>query len=124
LVIGGSQITKATQFGLTKRPRLLSHHLPTGSHYSHHLTQPQGAKGIAMFMFEVGKEYKTQNGATVKALGRTTLFGYECLLCSDDICRYDRSTSNLDAGRATGTAHDYSDGHNFVRDDAATGSDT
>lgn len=72
------------------------------------------------FMFEVGKTYKTQEGEDVTVLGRTGLDdelrkGYECLECSDGIYRYDRSTSSVDAGRATGTAHDYSDPKNFAR---------
>ena len=70
-----------------------------------------------MFMFEVGKEYKTQEGATVKVIGRTDLKGHECLICSDAIHRYDRANDSTDAGRATGSAHDYSDGKNFVRAD-------
>lgn len=69
------------------------------------------------FMFEVGKEYETQEGAKVMVLSRTDLVGYECLECSDGRYRYDRSTNSLDAGRCTGTDHDYSYPHNFKRAD-------
>ena len=69
------------------------------------------------FMFEVGKTYETQAGNMVTVLGRTDLIGYECLECSDNIYRYDRSKDNSDAGRVTGTAHDYSCLDNFKRDD-------
>ena len=69
------------------------------------------------FMFEVGKEYETQAGEKVTVLGRTDMRGYECLECSDGCYRYDRSTHSVDAGRCTGTDHDYSDGRNFLRDD-------
>ena len=69
------------------------------------------------FMFEIGKEYMTQDGQKVTVLGRTDIKGYECLECSDDRYRYDRSNHSSDAGRCTGTAHDYSDGRNFVRAD-------
>lgn len=67
------------------------------------------------FKFEVGKEYETQEGSMVKVLGRTDLKGYECLMCSDGVHRYDRSDSNLDAGRVTGTNFDYSYPLNFKR---------
>ena len=68
------------------------------------------------FKFEVGKTYITQEGNAVKVLGRTALPGYECLKCSDEVFRYDRSDSSMDAGRVTGTNHDYSDPRNFKRD--------
>ena len=68
-----------------------------------------------MFKFEIGKEYETQGGELVKVLGRTTLVGYECVYCIDGIHRYDRSTSDSDAGRVTGTDHDYSEPKNFRR---------
>lgn len=67
------------------------------------------------FMFEVGGIYETQEGDMVTVLGRTQLLGYECLECSDGIYRYDRNSHPADAGRATGTAHDYSDPKNFKR---------
>lgn len=74
------------------------------------------------FKFEIGKEYKTQAGETVTVLGRTDLRGYECLICSDGRYRYDRSTpDDSDAGRCTGTAHDYSCPHNFERASSVTG---
>jgi len=69
------------------------------------------------FMFEVGEQYETQSGEMVKVLGRTDMRGYECLICSDGKHRYDRSDHSTDAGRVTGTAHDYSYDHNFKRDD-------
>ena len=71
-----------------------------------------------MFMFEIGKSYELQNGEWITVIGRTDLEGYECLECSDGCYRYDRSTHAIDAGRCTGTAHDYSDPHNIKRDDA------
>lgn len=69
-----------------------------------------------MFKYEVGKVYETQGGVLVKTIGRTTLVGYECLVCSDGRHRYDRSTHSQDAGRVTGTDHDYSCEHNFKRE--------
>lgn len=68
------------------------------------------------FRFEIGKTYETQAGEMVTVLGRTDSEGYECLECSDKRYRYDRSTSNSDAGRVTGTPHDYSYPHNFKRE--------
>lgn len=67
------------------------------------------------FTFMIGATYQTQLGNWVEVLGRTTLKGYECLECSDGRYRYDRSTKNSDAGRCTGTDHDYSYPHNFKR---------
>lgn len=72
-------------------------------------------KGVVPFKFEVGGAYETQEGVEVVVLSRTRLVGYECLMCSDGVCRYDRSTHNSDAGRVTGTNHDYSDPRNFIR---------
>jgi len=69
-----------------------------------------------VFKFEIGKEYETLDGTLVTVIGRTDTVGYECLVCSDDIHRYDRSTHSKDAGRVTGTAHDYSCKDNFKRD--------
>lgn len=72
------------------------------------------------FMFEVGKEYETQAGEAVTVIGRCDRYlGYETLVCSDGRHRYDRSTGSSDAGRCTGTEHDYSDPHNFKRADKA-----
>jgi hypothetical protein len=70
-----------------------------------------------MYKYEVGKVYRTQRGKLVRILGRCTKYkGYETLICSDRKHRYDRSTSdNIDAGRVTGTNHDYSYQHNFKR---------
>lgn len=67
------------------------------------------------FTFQVGETYETQAGDMVKVLGRTDIVGYECLECSDGRYRYDRSTYSNDAGRVTGTNHDYSHKHNFKR---------
>lgn len=67
------------------------------------------------FKFEIGQTYKTQRAKLVKVLGRTTLKGYECLVCSDGKHRYDQSTTSSDAGRVTGTDHDYSCKDNFNR---------
>lgn len=74
--------------------------------------------GIALkFMFEVGRQYETQAGELITVLQRTSLRGYECLVCSDGKHRYDRSNSSSDAGRVTGSAHDYSNPDNFKRAD-------
>lgn len=73
------------------------------------------------FMFEAGKEYETQEGKRVFVSGRTKLVGYECLVCSDGIYRYDRSTHSVDAGRVTGTDCDYSCPQNFKRSDKRSG---
>lgn len=67
------------------------------------------------FVFEVGQTYYTQAGEQVTVVGRTELLGYECLECNDGRYRYDRSTSPHDAGRVTGSAHDYTYPHNFER---------
>ena len=71
-------------------------------------------KERADFKFNIGLYYKTLKGGTVKVVGRTALRGYECLICSDGMHRYDRSTHRGDAGRVTGTAHDYSCQDNFI----------
>ena len=71
------------------------------------------------FQFEIGQRYQTQSGEIVKVLGRTNTVGYECLICSDKKHRYDRSTESDDAGRVTGTAHDYSCPDNFRRNSGA-----
>lgn len=68
------------------------------------------------FKFKVGETYETQCGDKVQVLSRTQNdVGYECLVCDDGVHRYDRSTSSTDAGRVTGTAHDYSHPNNFKR---------
>jgi len=68
------------------------------------------------FRFGVGQTYETQAGNRVTVIDRYTKFkGYECLVCSDGKHRYDRSNDSNDAGRVTGTAHDYSDPANFKR---------
>lgn len=70
---------------------------------------------MARFMFKIRHTYETLAGAKVKVLSRTRAKGYECVYCSDGKHRYDRSTSNSDAGRVTGTDHDYSCPDNFKR---------
>lgn len=73
---------------------------------------------MSAFRFLVGATYETQAGERVTVLDRhITHKGYECLVCSDGKHRYDRSTTDTDAGRVTGTAHDYSCPDNFKRDD-------
>lgn len=67
------------------------------------------------FKFTIGHTYFTQEGWPIKVLGRTRSVGYECLRCSDGKYRYDRSTYSGDAGRITGSPHDYSDPNNFRR---------
>lgn len=69
------------------------------------------------FKFQIGRQYETQAGELVTVLARANIFypGYECLVCSDGRYRYDRSTSDSDAGRCTGTSHDYSYSHNFKK---------
>lgn len=67
--------------------------------------------GESGFMFQVGEEYETQAGELVRVIGRTT----ECLQCSDGMYRYDRKGNPGDAGRVTGTEHDYSFRGNFKR---------
>jgi len=68
-------------------------------------------------MFEIGKTYKTIDGNTIVVLDRTEMVGYECLVCSDGSYRYDRSTNSADAGRVTGTNHDYTYPKNIYRAD-------
>lgn len=67
-------------------------------------------------MFEIGKKYKTQLGHKIRVLNRCGPIGYEYLECSDGRCRYDRSTDNTDAGRVTGTSHDFSCPYNFKQE--------
>ena len=67
------------------------------------------------FVFQVGQQYETQAGKLVTVLGRITLAGAQCLICSDEKYRYDRLGDPSDAGRVTGTPHDYSWPGNFKR---------
>ncbi|MBK9496948.1 MAG: hypothetical protein IPO08_21055 [Xanthomonadales bacterium] len=69
----------------------------------------------ACYAFRVGETYETQAGNLITVIGREGSRGYECLQCSDGIYRYDRSIGGTDAGRVTGTAHDYSCADNFKR---------
>lgn len=66
-----------------------------------------------IFLFEIGKTYETQAGKLVTVINRRGSRGYECLKCSDNSYRYDRSDQSSDAGRVTGTNHDYSCPDNF-----------
>lgn len=67
------------------------------------------------FRFVIGETYKTQAGEMITVLGRTETKGYECLECSDGKYRYDRSNHDSDAGRVTGTNHNYNCPDNFER---------
>lgn len=68
------------------------------------------------FKFQVGKTYLTQRGEAVRVVLRhAELRGYESVMGEDGKHRYDRSDGHGDAGRCTGTVHDYSDPDNFVR---------
>jgi len=69
-----------------------------------------------LHVFEVGKIYRTQAGDYVEVIERSGppgLAGYETLKCSDGVFRYDRYRNRTDAGRVTGTPHDYSYPGNF-----------
>jgi len=77
------------------------------------MTREPATTNCSSFRFKVGEQYETQCGDVVTVLGRTDLPGYECLVCSDGKHRYDRSSHASDAGRVTGTAHDYSCPDNF-----------
>lgn len=67
------------------------------------------------FKYNVGETYELQDGTFIVVLGRTDLKGHECLICSDGVHRYDRSVTSSDAGRVTGTDHDYSYPKNIKR---------
>jgi hypothetical protein len=69
------------------------------------------------FRFKIGRSYETQRGTFVHIFRRAGYPGYECLECSDGKYRYDRSSHNSDAGRVTGTDHDYSCPDNFKRNE-------
>ena len=66
-------------------------------------------------MFRLQHNYRTQTGQVVRVLSRVGSRGYEHLKCSDGRYRYDRSTHSIDAGRCTGTKHDYPYPHNLKR---------
>lgn len=70
-----------------------------------------------IFKYTVGETYETQEGKMVTVIGRHVSYrGYETLICNDGCARYDRCfPNNRDAGRVTGTDHDYSDPRNFKR---------
>lgn len=70
------------------------------------------------YSFDICGTYECQNGLMVRVIGREGLHmkGYETLICDDGRARYDRSTDgDCDAGRVTGTNHDYSHEFNFKR---------
>ena len=68
------------------------------------------------YQFQIGKIYLTQRGEPVRVVLRhAELRGYETVMGDDGIHRYDRSDHNSDAGRCTGSVHDYSDPENFAR---------
>lgn len=117
---------------MSTTPKLvcLNPHCPAAgvTHYIHEhpkcepLPAPKQTLMKTQFKFKVGASYLTQRGELVKVLGRVNTRqpwgkGYECLRCSDRKHRYDRSTSSEDAGRVTGTPHDYSCLDNFKRKD-------
>lgn len=79
------------------------------------LTDAGKALLLSGFRFKIGDTYETQAGDLVTVVGRSGSVGYECVLCNDDLYRYDRSTTSHDAGRVTGTNHDYSYPDNFRR---------
>lgn len=81
----------------------------------HEAGSGSGGSHCSAFTFRIGQTYETRSGDMVKVIGRTRSKGYECLICSDGKYRYDRSTSKSDAGRVTGTPHDYSCPDNFKR---------
>lgn len=68
-------------------------------------------------LFEVGETYETQAGEKVKVLGLQGPKGFETMVCSDGVLRYNRSTgTGGDHGRVTGTEA-YFDSRNFKRKD-------
>jgi len=69
------------------------------------------------FSFLVGKTYVTQGGEIIQIVARSMeTKGYETVIDQNGVHRYDRSDSKSDAGRVTGTAHDYSDLRNIKRE--------
>lgn len=75
----------------------------------------QKTNEAAGFQIQVGHTYELQDGTTVLILGRTGYKGYETVYDEHGYHRYDRSTHSTDAGRCTGTAHDYSYPGNLKR---------
>lgn len=70
----------------------------------------------APWRFTLGETYELQNGQHVKIVARhIQLAGYETIEDEAGIHRYDRSTHDSDAGRVTGTPHDYSCPENIKR---------
>ncbi len=64
---------------------------------------------------EIGKTYRTAEGKrVVVVILHDGLPGYETAEDECGICRYNRTTSNSDLGRMTGTDHDFSDPRNVV----------
>lgn len=78
---------------------------------------PLGSPSGSPFLFTVGETYELQNGDRVKIVERHAKYrGYETVVDENGCHRYDRSTSNSDAGRVTGTPHDYSHPENIKRE--------
>jgi hypothetical protein len=76
----------------------------------------EAAKIATQYRFQVGNTYTTLEGKEVKVVARVDeLKGYECVLGDDGAHRYDRSTSDSDAGRCTGTDHNFTHPQNFRR---------
>jgi hypothetical protein len=71
-----------------------------------------------MSSFKINSLYACLNGSVVEVLNFTTSVGYETLVCSDGKHRYNRSTHSEDAGRVTGSPHDYSCEFNFLKENA------
>jgi hypothetical protein len=67
------------------------------------------------FKFALGKTYTLQNGEKIRLVRRDGSMGYETVVDQYGIHRYDRSTHSKDAGRVTGSAHDYSHPENIAR---------
>lgn len=77
------------------------------------------AASCSPFKFEVGKTYELQNGDRVQIVARhERTRGYETVIDEHGCHRYDRSISHEDAGRVTGTPHDYSHLLNIRRGNA------
>lgn len=68
------------------------------------------------FRYKLGETYELQNGQSVTIVARHIQFaGYETIEDEAGFHRYDRSTHDSDAGRVTGTPHDYSCPENIKR---------
>jgi hypothetical protein len=71
---------------------------------------------MAKFKYEIGQTYELQDGTFAQMVDRSVADeGYETIIDEHGVHRYDRSTSDFDAGRVCGTAHDYSYSKNIKR---------